>query len=103
MEPPNFIHRLQTSNIALKSVIIKNGVLYGNIKILDIPGDKSVIVRWTDDNWSTITNTAALSMQDNEFSFCIQKMAKSCVKLAIQYTVGSMEYWDNNDYQDFTF
>ena len=101
----DFPERLEKQNVVLKSIAVDRSVISGTIQVRSMEGDKEVAVVWTDDEWSSKnTNNAKVDpSQADEFTFCLPPVTGKNIKLAVCYSVGGNEYWDNNSSANYAF
>lgn len=81
--------------------------LKGIVRVRNLAFEKWVAIRYTLDNWSTVSEVSAehhqtMSPQSDRFIFNIRlqdllaKIEEKTMFIAIRYTVGGREIWDNN-------
>ncbi len=102
---PNFYDRVQSQNVLLECVTIKQSFVHGTVRVMNIAYHKDLVVRWTQNNWTTTreshcTYSPGLLNADrltDRFTFVLPMVAKdNKIEFVIQYRTNDMEYWDNN-------
>jgi hypothetical protein len=87
-------------------------VLSGRVRALPLAADRQVTVRYTTDGWATWKDADAqvagtTPSDKNDFTFRVSGLGKTTlpeqVTFAVRYRSGGLEYWDNNDKQDYSF
>lgn len=105
----NFLERVRNQKVCLESCVVSsigsNLSVDCIIRVQNISFEKSIMVRYTNNNWSTWLDSLASYIpnscdgQTDKFSvkFYIKSLTKGQrVKFAIKYLANSDEYWDNN-------
>ncbi|KAI8986530.1 putative phosphatase regulatory subunit-domain-containing protein [Pilobolus umbonatus] len=91
----NKMIRTEEKNIEL----IDNDYIKGRILVRNLDYHKEVNIRYTFDYWKTVDNTQATYHETRKshdvFEFKI-KSTSNTLYFAVQYKVGSADYWDNN-------
>lgn len=112
---PNFPSTLDSSRDVLleKLELSTDGKsLVGVVRVHNLSFEKWVAVRFTLDNWQTVSEVSAvhkesLGAQSDRFGFTIKlhdllsRITERKMHLAIRYTVAGREIWDNNDGQNY--
>ncbi len=124
-----FIFPVKTGeNVQLSELELRaDSWLNGTVKVANLAYNKTVFVRWSTDNWISYQDTVASYGYSSEefthdwFSFTLHSSCmpddtvpaagKSaddggsdsgvCVELAVAYRVNGMEFWDNNNGENF--
>ena len=89
--------------------------LTGTVMVANLAYHKNIFIRWTSNNWATYHDTVAsydhssLGYTHDWFTFSADstllqngKDGGVCVELAVAYQVNGLEFWDNNQQQNFT-
>ncbi|XP_022665419.1 protein phosphatase 1 regulatory subunit 3B-like isoform X2 [Varroa destructor] len=115
---PNFWQRLRTQKVCLESVIASyNSSVHIVIRVLNVAFHKSVLLRYTLNNWESYTDieadympaeckdiggSAHTSSPTDRFSvnLCLKSSPRS-VQFCVCYRVDGKEYWDNNNHQNY--
>jgi protein phosphatase 1 regulatory subunit 3A/B/C/D/E len=116
------LHRLEEFSVAIETLSIKNFYLIGTVLVKNKSFNKSVRVRYTNDNWSSFQDTTAgydstFSTDIDRFQFKIDllqkfynykiryqndlKIISSAISFALLYRVDTEEFWDNNNGQNY--
>ncbi|EPB85781.1 hypothetical protein HMPREF1544_07450 [Mucor circinelloides 1006PhL] len=98
----NKIIRVDKNTIRLQD----DDFIVGKITVRNLNYHKTVTIRYTFDYWETVDNIQATyqeSTQKNDlFAFKIHVPANAAtLYFAINYKVGSEDYWDNNDGRNY--
>ncbi|KAK2142808.1 hypothetical protein LSH36_912g01030 [Paralvinella palmiformis] len=108
-----FRNKLESSNVALENVILKDYTLVGTIKVKNIAFEKKVAIRYTTNGWKSFRDVNATyvptsnkgSLPYDTFSFELEVSPKqdtaSKLEFAVLYSVHDNEYWDNNSGQNY--
>ena len=110
---PNFVDpkaRDPASHVILESLVMAPDAksVRGVVRVDNLAFEKWVAVRFTFDNWQTVSEVSgeyleSLSDKQDRFSFTIKlqdlysSLENRVAFLAVRYTVGGREIWDNND------
>ena len=105
-------HTPPESNIHLESLTLlpaRPPLLRGIVRVRNISFEKSVIVHFTTDGWTTVSESRARYVGPgagagawDQFVFTISLEMPRTLLLAVRYTVpGAGEWWDNNGGADF--
>ncbi|XP_043565986.1 uncharacterized protein LOC122559942 [Chiloscyllium plagiosum] len=108
----NFDERVSRQKVCLETVMESDLVISGTILVLNLAYHKEVTVRYTCTDWNLFTDVPAFfenSIEDKKdrfafilnLSFHILKPGSS-VQFAIKYTANGVEFWDNNDSNNYT-
>ncbi|XP_078092459.1 uncharacterized protein LOC144508431 [Mustelus asterias] len=110
-EGVNFDERVIRQKVCLEAVTDTELVLSGTILVLNLAYHKEVIVRYTCSDWDVFTDVPALFESSIEgktdrFTFTLNLSVHvlkpgSCVQFAIKYTVNGIDFWDNNDSNNY--
>ena len=108
-----FRRKLDQENVSLENVILRESehCLVGTIKVRNLAYDKEVVVRVSNDSWSTHEDVhctyveqpgaPALILYDT-FRFRLTLPLKSnLVEFCVRYRTDGKEYWDNNEGKNF--
>lgn len=98
---------LDTNNVALENVRLKDYNVVGTVKVKNIGFEKTVLCRVTFNSWESCTDiiaryaTTSLGQSDaDSFIFTIDVPPTFDVKCKIEFAIcfrsNSQEYWDNN-------
>lgn len=96
--------------IEKNTIRLLNDVMVGKIQVRNIDYHKTVTIRYTFDFWETIDNIGAKYNQQDDhknniydvFSFKINVPTNATTMyFAVNYRVGTTEYWDNNDGRNY--
>lgn len=110
LQLPNFTYPLNHNlDVYLEALeLAKDGKsLKGIVRVRNLAFEKWVAIRYTLDNWSTVSEVSAdhhqtMSPSSDRFIFNIRlqdllaKIEEKTMFIAIRYTVGGREIWDNN-------
>nr|XP_018904594.1 PREDICTED: protein phosphatase 1 regulatory subunit 3B [Bemisia tabaci] len=108
----SFRKRLDTCNVSLENVIVKDQEISGTIKVKNLSFKKDVFVRSTTDNWLTYQDTHATFINNTvnsavqvlydtfNFKLALPPVA-NVVELCVCYQYDSTEHWDNNNGQNY--
>ena len=103
---PDFYTRLQSQTVGLESVSSQPRAIHGIVRVMNIHYDKDVSVRWTHDKWRTNHDSkctycpGSSDGQTDRFSFTLPANGDD-IEFAINYRVQGMEFWDNNNGQNY--
>ena len=85
-------------------------MVVGFVRVSNVAYHKEVTIRYTADEWATFHDVKASYLEAGEggltdlFQFELPfQPAGGRVTFAICYRVDGVEYWDNNDTEDYTF
>lgn len=105
----NFLERVRSQKVCLESCVVSsigsNLSVDCIIRVQNISFEKSIMVRYTNNNWTTWLDSLASYIpnscdgQTDRFSvkFYVKSLTKNQrVKFAIKYLANTNEYWDNN-------
>lgn len=113
-----FRHRLDTQNVCLENVLIKENEaqIFGTVKVANVCFEKTVFVRSSSDDWtnhedtpcSYVPNTlpspvaaSAYVLYDTfTFNMNLPKESKR-LEFCICFKSNDAEYWDNNNYRNY--
>ncbi|KAM3919787.1 protein phosphatase 1 regulatory subunit 3E-like [Leptodactylus fuscus] len=108
---PDYIDLVRQRKVCLETVNTDPFSVSGDLRVLNLSYEKEVMVRYTMDAWSTSSEVTATYQRgcsdrySDRFSFkllCPTLLNKEGVlEFAIRYKVCGMEYWDNNDGQNY--
>ncbi|XP_023666656.1 protein phosphatase 1 regulatory subunit 3E [Paramormyrops kingsleyae] len=103
---PGFMEKVQEVKVLLESVETDEFSMSGVVRVLNLAFEKSVLLRYTLNNWLTFFDVQASYVPrssdgaTDKFSFKIITPAfletGGTLQFAIKYTVGGNEFWDNN-------
>ncbi|OQR75294.1 protein phosphatase 1 regulatory subunit 3C-like [Tropilaelaps mercedesae] len=114
----HFWQRLRAQKVCLESVIASyNSSVHIVVRVLNVAFHKSVVLRYTLNNWGSytdieadylpaeckdITGSAHASSPTDRFSvnLCLKSSPRS-VQFCVCYRVDGKEYWDNNNHQNY--
>jgi len=99
---------LNTNNVALENVRLKDYNVTGTVKVTNIGFEKTVVCRVTFNSWESHTDiiaryaTSAVGQSDfDSFVFAIDVPPtfdiKRKIEFALCFKTNNQEYWDNND------
>ncbi|XP_067948166.1 protein phosphatase 1 regulatory subunit 3B-like [Watersipora subatra] len=103
----NFLNDLMNNNVSLESVDVKEESVTGLVKVKNLSYEKSVVVRYTEDEWRSYRETTCSYVSPvysqlkanvhDTFSFRIQ-LNSSCslFEFCICFRCQGCEFWDNN-------
>ncbi|XP_036400435.1 protein phosphatase 1 regulatory subunit 3E-like [Megalops cyprinoides] len=104
---PGFLEKVQKMKVLLESVETDEFSLSGSVRVLNLAFEKTVILRYSLNNWLTFLDILASYVPDSsdgvtdKFSFKIITPtfleSGSSLQFAIKYCVGGEEFWDNNN------
>ncbi|XP_072413119.1 uncharacterized protein [Chiloscyllium punctatum] len=108
----NFDERVRRQKVCLETVMESDLVISGTILVLNLAYHKEVTVRYTCTDWNLFTDVPAFfenSIEDKKdrfaftlnLSFHVLKPGSS-VQFAIKYTANGIDFWDNNDSNNYT-
>jgi hypothetical protein len=87
----------------------RSHVFSGEVEGWDYPGDKSVTIVHTMDDWATVSMTEATRAEGNRWTWSVEQRwyppppaPGSARKYAVRYRVGDAEFWANNGGQNYT-
>jgi hypothetical protein len=99
--------RNKVIRIEKSSFEVQDDVLIGKLLVRNLDYQKTVNIRYTFDYWETVQNVQAIYQSNypsntiyDVFTFNIDITSDS-LYFAIQYQVGSQEFWDNNDSKNY--
>lgn len=110
-----FREKLDSNNVSLENVILKDYNVLGTIKVKNISFEKVVKIRCTFDSWESADDISANYVPTNgantgdstydTFSFEISVPPTfnlhQKIQFCISYKAGSKMFWDNNDGQNY--
>jgi protein phosphatase 1 regulatory subunit 3A/B/C/D/E len=109
----NFRDRVLGQKVVLENALVVSGCITGLVRVANISYHKTVRVRFTANNWNTFHDiTASYMLNSNDgatdrFSFTISLPPElgpgGRLQFAVSYNVGGIEYWDNNNGQNYVF
>ena len=85
--------------------------IFGVVRVLNIAFQKSVTVRWTVDDWNSVTETVCTYMQGSSmgntdqftFTLVLESLpVGSRVQFCLRYECAG-EHWDNNEGENYVF
>jgi Carbohydrate/starch-binding module (family 21) len=104
------------ADVTLEDVSLsQDATIHGHVKVRNLAFQKSVAVRFTFDDWHTISEVTAKHEQSlnagnfDRFSFLIRihnilsMIENKSLLLAVRYSVNGLELWDNNGGQNYQF
>ncbi|XP_065570777.1 glycogen-binding subunit 76A-like [Artemia franciscana] len=110
---PDFIDKVKNRNVCLETAVIeKSFLIKGIIRVLNKGYYKSVVVRYTTNEWKTFRDNVAEYVPNScdgltdkfEFSIPVPQMkAGDRILFAICYRVSGQEFWDNNCNFNYSF
>ncbi|KAM0730587.1 Protein phosphatase 1 regulatory subunit 3C [Formica fusca] len=109
-----FRHKLDQDNVSLENVIVRESeqCLVGTVKVRNLAYDKEVIVRASNDSWSTHEDVhctyveqrgspASLILYDT-FRFRLTlPVASDVIEFCVRYHTDGKEFWDNNESKNY--
>lgn len=105
-ERRDFHERLNSLNVSLEKIVLRNSGVFGTVKVLNLAYEKRITVRYTIDGWSSYRDVVGNYAPDSHtgftdtFSFEIAlptTLTKDCkLEFAVCYKVLGVEFWDNN-------
>ena len=108
----DFVDRIKRQYVCLESVICDKTIIRGFVRVVNVAYNKEVTIRYSTDGWKTVHNETAnyLSTSSNgatdTFFFRISLPCvwqdKSKMEFAICYSVEGNNYWDNNNYKNYS-
>jgi len=110
----NFYEQIHSQKVVLESAFMDGSdVVSGVIRVLNISFHKSVKVRWTTNNWSTVEQKGAEYIPGSsnggmdKFSFKLVAQEKLAVggrlQFCINYSTNGQEFWDSNYGANYAF
>lgn len=103
--------RLPSEVVTLGNLRCSSTSITGYIRVVNLAYEKSVVIRYTEDEWKTFQDIPAdfvFSMTQDSidvFVFTIFLQTKtsetSIVELAVRYQTAGKEYWDNNQNKNY--
>lgn len=108
-----FRHKLDQSNVSLENVIVRESeqCLVGTVKVRNLAYDKEVVVRASNDYWSTHEDVhctyveqpgASILILYDTFRFRLTlPVASNVVEFCVRYRADGKESWDNNDGKNY--
>jgi len=104
--------RLKTRSVTLENVVKTEKGIIGITAVKNIAYHKDVIVRYSFNDWRTVSETTAtFYKQDSPYQIDYFVFVVNCkttcfdkkwdVNFAICYKVNGQEYWDNNDGENY--
>lgn len=112
---PNFLELVKQQKICLETACLVDEMrLRGVVRVLNIDFHKSVIIRFTTDEWKTNSDQVATYVPgscdglSDRFSFSLSAGAQSLqpgqrLIFALCYRVGGQEIWDSNQGKNYVF
>ncbi len=112
---PNFLELVKQQKICLETACLVDEMrLRGVVRVLNIDFHKSVIIRFTTDEWKTNSDQIATYVPgscdglSDRFSFSLSAGAQSLqpgqrLIFALCYRVGGQEIWDSNQGKNYVF
>ena len=110
---PNFNQKLLSKNVQLENAFMESSTsIFGILRVVNLSFHKVVRVRWTLNNWVTVSETLCDYVQGSscfntdKFSFTLQI---GCLPLGarlqfcIKFECEGQEYWDNNNGTNYVF
>ncbi|GAU95344.1 hypothetical protein RvY_06977 [Ramazzottius varieornatus] len=107
----NFLERIRTQKVCLDSVQTSDFHVSGFVRVLNVAFEKSLVVRYTFDNWKTSLDLAAQyvpNSNDNfsdRFQFSLYAPSYfdtgNVLQFCLCYKAGGQEYWDSNYGQNY--
>lgn len=115
LSEPRVTHLARDRKVVLEhaQVACDSDLLTGVVRVQNIAYEKHVVVRYTFNDWETFGDTKAdweESVLENDwpetdrFRFNIKLPAAGwslCVRFAISYDVAGMNFWDNNERDNY--
>lgn len=111
----DFRRRLETSNVSLENVIIKESekMVFGTVKVRNLTYHKEVFLRTTYDGWKTYEDlyctyvpssppANGVTILYDTFSFRLPFPAKSRkIEFCVCFRCSGKEYWDNHSGENY--
>ncbi|XP_067928368.1 protein phosphatase 1 regulatory subunit 3B-like [Watersipora subatra] len=114
-----FMQSLERNNVQVESVVVKDSLIIGTVKVKNLAFYKTVFVRVTRDHWRSSYDVSAhfvnnglckpadLSTSTDTFSFTIDiplnEVAQVGIEFAVCYRCNGQEFWDNNGNKNYCF
>lgn len=106
VERRDFNERLNSLNVSLENVFIRDFGVFGTVKVRNLAYEKRITVRYTTDGWSTFRDVVGQYVNGSHTgftdTFCFEislptTLIKDCkLEFAVCYKVLGIEFWDNN-------
>ena len=106
VERRDFNERLNSLNVSLENVFIRDFGVLGTVKVRNLAYEKRITVRYTTDGWSTFRDVIGQYVNGSHTgftdTFCFEialptTLIKDCkLEFAVCYKVLGVEFWDNN-------
>lgn len=102
---PYFLERIRTHKVCLENVVVSGLSIYGVVRVLNICFEKTVLVRYTTDDWRTFYEVPSTYVPDSNdgfsdrFRFTLHQPGLSPgqrLVIAVRYIAAISEFWDNN-------
>lgn len=100
--------RSKVIRIEKSSFEVQDNVLTGKLLVRNLDYQKTVTIRYTFDYWETVQNVQATYYSNHPsstlydiFTFKIHLVKSDSFYFAVQYQVGSQEFWDNNNSKNY--
>ncbi|GCB80035.1 protein phosphatase 1 regulatory subunit 3D-like [Scyliorhinus torazame] len=110
-EDVNFEERVNRQKVCLEAVTDSELIISGTILVINLAYHKEVTVRYTCSDWNLFADVPALfessiEGKSDRFTFTLNLPIHalkpgSCVQFAIKYTVNGIDFWDNNDNNNY--
>jgi protein phosphatase 1 regulatory subunit 3A/B/C/D/E len=110
---PRFLETVMVRKICLENAFMDGpSAVSGVVRVENISFQKSVTVKWTVDDWATVTETGCEYMQDSskgnmdKFSFKLVVGSSLAVGSRLQFCIKydcDGEHWDNNGGVNYVF
>lgn len=104
----DFHEKLSNRLVSLEKCGTRNRLITGLVLVKNIEYKKSVLIRYTLDNWKTSSDAEAIYLCSIEsdgldrFTFTLNLPLRSSVmEFAICYKTSNAEFWDNNDNKNY--
>ena len=109
---PQFFETVMSNKVCLENAFMDGpSAIFGVVRVLNISFHKSVTVKWTVNDWSTVTETSCKYVQgsskgcSDKFSFKLETgnlAVGSRLQFCLKYDCAG-EYWDSNGGANYVF
>ncbi|GFT23843.1 glycogen-binding subunit 76A [Nephila pilipes] len=105
-----FLEKVKQQKVCLENVIIEGLKVTGLVRILNIGYEKKVLVRYTTNDWMSLTDQSAEFVPGSsdgvtdKFKFTINPRCMtsgSKLRFVLKYEVNNEKFWDNNHEKNF--
>ncbi|XP_055327193.1 glycogen-binding subunit 76A-like [Paramacrobiotus metropolitanus] len=108
----SYLDRVRNQKVCVDSVQATDFLVTGLVRVLNIAFEKSVMVRYTFDNWKTSFDTIAQYVPNSNDNFSDRFQFLLCappsfdigqtLQFAVCFRAGGIEYWDSNYGQNYS-